>query len=95
MTVMGFCSQAKACVELVANTPNVTSVLPQILVVIRAVAASTSYQVSHFHRKVHVRLPGKGNSKSHGARPIHLITTMMKWIRISRWSISISLSFSA
>ena len=27
---MGFCSQAKACVELVANTPNVTSVLPQI-----------------------------------------------------------------
>jgi len=27
-------------------------------------------------RKVDVRLPGKGNSNSHGARPVHLIITM-------------------
>ena len=26
---------------------------------------------------VDVRLPGKGNSNSHGARPVHLIITMM------------------
>jgi len=24
-----------------------------------------------------VRLPGKGNSNSHGARPVHLIVTMV------------------
>jgi len=29
-------------------------------------------------RKVGVRLPGKGNSNSHGARPVHQIITMMK-----------------
>ena len=38
------------------------------------------------HRKVDVRLPGKGNSNSHGARPVHLIITMIKWIRIIRYS---------
>ena len=38
-------------------------------------------------RKVDVRLPGKGNSNSHGARPVHLIITMIKWIRTSRLSI--------
>ena len=38
-------------------------------------------------RKVNVRLPGKGNSNSHGARPVHLIITMIKWIRISRLSL--------
>ena len=43
-------------------------------------------------RKVDVRLPGKGNSNSHGARPVHLIITMMKWIRTSRLSIKNSLS---
>jgi len=36
------------------------------------------------NRKVDVRLPGKGNSKSHGARPVHQIITMIKWIRTSR-----------
>ena len=34
-------------------------------------------------RKVDVRLPGKGNSNSHGARPVHLMTTRIKWIRTS------------
>ena len=41
---------------------------------------------------VDVRLPGKGNSNSHGARPVHLIITMIKWIRTSRLSIKNSLS---
>jgi len=35
-------------------------------------------------RKVDVRLPGKGNSDSHGARPVHLIIMMIKWIRTWR-----------
>jgi len=43
-------------------------------------------------RKVDVRLPGKGNSNSHGGRPVHLIITMIKWIRTSRLSIKNSLS---
>ena len=42
-------------------------------------------------RKVDVRLPGKGNSNCHGARPVHLIITMIKWIRTSRLSIKNSL----
>jgi len=36
--------------------------------------------------KVDVRLPGKGISNSHGARPVHLIITMFKWIRTSMLS---------
>ena len=43
-------------------------------------------------RKVDVRLPGKGNSNSHGARPVLLIITMIKWIRTSRLSIKNILS---
>jgi len=35
-------------------------------------------------RKVDVRLPGKGNSNSHGARPVDLIITMIKWFRDRR-----------
>ena len=42
-------------------------------------------------RKVDVRLPGKGNSNSHGARPVQLIITTIKWIRTSRLSIKNSL----
>jgi len=37
--------------------------------------------------KVEVRLPAKGNSNSHGARPVHLFITMIKRIRTSRFSI--------
>ena len=37
-------------------------------------------------RKVDVRLPGKGNSNSYGARPVHQIISMIKWIRTSRLS---------
>ena len=42
-------------------------------------------------RKVNVRLPEKGNLNSHGARPVHLIITMIKWIWTSRLSIKKSL----
>jgi len=42
-------------------------------------------------RTVDVRLPGKRYSNSHGARPVHLIITMIKWIRTSRLSIQNSL----
>ena len=45
-------------------------------------------------RKVDVRLPGKGNSNSHGARPVHLIISMVKWIQTSRLSIKNSLSLT-
>ena len=43
-------------------------------------------------RKVNIRLPGKGKSNSHGARPVHLIIMMIKWIRTSRVSIKNSVS---
>ena len=43
-------------------------------------------------RKADVWLPGKGNSNSHGARPVHLIITMIKWIQTSRLSIKNFLS---
>ena len=43
-------------------------------------------------RKVDVRLPGKGNLNSHVARPVHLIITLIKWIRTRRLSIQNSLS---
>jgi len=46
-------------------------------------------------RKVDVTLPGKGSSNSHGVRPVHLIITMIKWIRTSRLSINNSLSRAA
>ena len=42
-----------------------------------------------------MRLPGKGNSNSHGARPVHLIITMIRWIRTSRLSKKNALSTSA
>ena len=42
-------------------------------------------------RKVDVRRPGKGNSNSHGSRPVHRIITMKKRTRTSRLSILNSL----
>ena len=35
-------------------------------------------------RKVDTRLPGKGDSNPHGARPVHLIITMKQWNRTRR-----------
>ena len=46
-------------------------------------------------RKVDVRLPGRGNSNSCSARPIHLTITMIKWIRTSALSIKKCLSMSS
>jgi hypothetical protein len=43
-------------------------------------------------RKVNVKLPGERNSNSHGARPVHQIITIIKWIRTSGLSIKKSLS---
>ena len=53
------------------------------------------HQFRHLFRKVDVRLPGKGNSNSHGARPVHLTITMIKWIRTSRLSVRPSLEVVA
>ena len=39
-------------------------------------------------RKVDIRLPGKGDSNSHGARPVH---QKHRWTRTSRFSIKNSL----
>jgi len=55
----------------------------------------TSTRLAGAARKVDVRLPGKGNSNSHGERPVHLIITMIKWIRTSRLTIQNSLSAGA
>ena len=46
------------------------------------------------HRKVDVRSPGTGNSNCHGARPVHQIITMIKWIRTGGLSIKLSLFLS-
>ena len=43
-------------------------------------------------RDVDIWLCGKVNSKSHGARPVNQIISMMKWIRISRLPTRNSLS---
>ena len=58
----------------------------------RVQGAGCRVQVAGCTRKVDVKLPGKGNSNSHGARPVHLIITMIKWTRTSRLSIKNSLS---
>ena len=45
-------------------------------------------------RKVDIRLSAKRNSNAHGARPVHQIISIMKWIRTSRLSIKYSLALS-
>jgi uncharacterized membrane protein len=39
---------------------------------------------SHHSGKVDIRLPGEGNSKSHGARPVKLIFLMLTGVRTGR-----------
>ena len=46
------------------------------------------------NRNVDIRQPGKGNSNSHGARPVHQIISTIQWIRTSRLSIKNSLLVS-
>ena len=48
--------------------------------------------LSRWVRKVDARLHGKGNSNTHGARPVNLIIKIIKWIRTSRLSTKNSLS---
>ena len=48
-------------------------------------------QRAAFTEVVGFRLSGKGNSDSHGARPVHQIISTIKWIRTSRLSIKNSL----
>ena len=43
-------------------------------------------------RKVDVRLPGEGNSNSHGAWLVHQSISMIKWIRTIQSSLKNSLS---
>ena len=52
------------------------------------------HHIEMLTRKVYVRLPGKGNSNSHGARPVHLIISMIKLIRTNMLSIKDSLSLA-
>ena len=54
--------------------------------------ATPAVPTLYFSRKVDVRLPGKGNSNSRGARPVHRIIPMIKWIQTSRLSIQNFLS---
>jgi hypothetical protein len=42
--------------------------------------------------RLDVRLPGKRKSNYYGARPVHLIITMIQWIWTSRLSIKNSLA---
>ena len=42
--------------------------------------------------KTDVQRPGRGDSNSHGARPVCLIITMIEWIRTSKLSMTYSLS---
>ena len=50
-----------------------------------------SWKGALLHAGAHMFQPGKGNSNFHGARPVHLIITMIKWIRNSRLSMKNSL----
>ena len=42
-------------------------------------------------RKVDVRLPGQGNSNPRGVSPVHLIITIITWLRTSKFSLKNSL----
>ena len=62
-----------------------------------ALALLRSLFLSHFagaeqddlpSRKPDVKLPEKWNSNSHGARPVHQITMVIKWIRTGRLSMN-------
>ena len=54
-----------------------------------------TFWVAGFPRKVDVRLPGKENSNSHGARPVYVIITILKCFRNRRLSLNNSLFFVA
>ena len=64
---------------------------PHRLAVRRHLAALDLLRVPHQRPQQHSCV-GKGNSNSHGTRPVQLIITMIKWIRTSRLSMKYSLS---
>ena len=49
------------------------------------------YVYVYSHHVVDARLPGKENSNSNGARPVHQIISIIKWIRTSKLSTKNSL----
>jgi len=78
-----------------------TSVAPPAAAEVEGVMRMSTYDGTSFVDekvvpvgKVDERLPVKGNSNSHGERPVHLNITMIKWIRNSRLSLKNSLSLS-
>ena len=58
----------------------------------RSGSCSTRLRAVGFSWKVDVRLPGKGDSDSHGARPVHQIISMLKRTQTSKFSIQNFLS---
>jgi len=71
--------------------PSIRALLGTAVAILSRDSGRRASQASQEHRKVDVRLPGKGNSNSHGARPVHLIIMMIQWVRTSRLSIKNSL----
>ena len=56
-----------------------------------AQAGRAGAEGAQLSRNVDMRLPRKGSSSSHGARPVHQIISMVKQILTSRLSIKKSL----
>ena len=63
-----------------------------ILVHTNTLLTSTHFNI---HREVGVRLPKKAESNSYGARPVHLIITVIEWSRTSILSIKNSVSIKS
>jgi len=75
-----------------SEVPLYMAAVPVPITISLSIDKGLSLQKVSLTRKVDGRIPGKENSNSHGARPVHLIITMIKWIRTSRLSIKNSLS---
>jgi len=79
----------------VIQKKNKVGVVPRdfaVTILVIHVAGEDGDVVRSPHQQRVSRIPVGGNSTSHGARPVHLIITMIKWIRASRLSINNSLS---
>ena len=61
----------------------------KVLDIVKSLCSNLDGSIS---RNVDARLPGKENSTTHGATPVHQIITMSKSIRTSRLSIKNPLS---
>jgi len=61
---------------------------------VRARNGERCWKFEYSSNEADERQPGKGNSNSHGARPVHAIIAMIKWIPTSRLSIENSLSLA-